>query len=258
MPDIVLATLNAKFIHAAFGLRYLLANLGDLRPRAALAEFDLAQRPLEYSLNASSPSNPGSSVSACTLNVRETTEVVALLKRIRPGVQIVLGGPEVSHETDDLDIVRLADVVIAGEADLDFPTLCRRLLAGEAPASKRIIAPPPELARIALPYDEYDNRDLAHRILYVEASRGCPFECEFCLSSLDVPVRAFPLDPFLAGLDPAARTRRPAVQVRGSHVQSEPPHQPRNLGVLPGLARSRACSSTSSWSRTGCPRPCGR
>src|SRR5579872_5813858 len=47
MADIVLATLNAKYIHAAFGLRYLLANLGGLRPRAALREFDINQRPIE-------------------------------------------------------------------------------------------------------------------------------------------------------------------------------------------------------------------
>jgi radical SAM superfamily enzyme YgiQ (UPF0313 family) len=49
-----------------------------------------------------------------------------------------------------------------------------------------------------MPYDEYTSDDLAHRVLYVEASRGCPYRCEFCLSSLDVPVRAFPLEAFLA------------------------------------------------------------
>ena len=47
MADIVLTTLNAKFIHAAFGLRYLLANLGELKPRARLTEFDINQRPLD-------------------------------------------------------------------------------------------------------------------------------------------------------------------------------------------------------------------
>ena len=47
MPEIVLTTLNARYIHAAFGLRYLLANLGDLQPRAALVEFDINQRPME-------------------------------------------------------------------------------------------------------------------------------------------------------------------------------------------------------------------
>jgi hypothetical protein len=91
-------------------------------------------------------------------------------------------------------------VVLTGEADRAFPALCRRLLAGDPPGAKVQAAPVPDLADVALPYDEYDDHDLAHRILYVEASRGCPFECEFCLSSLDVPVRAFPLDPFLAAL----------------------------------------------------------
>ena len=47
MPDIVLTTLNAKYIHAAFGLRYLFANLGELQPRAVIAEFDINQRPLD-------------------------------------------------------------------------------------------------------------------------------------------------------------------------------------------------------------------
>jgi radical SAM superfamily enzyme YgiQ (UPF0313 family) len=200
MPDIVLATLNAKFLHAAFGLRYLLANLGDLRSRTTLAEFDIAQRPLEIveRLLALNPRLIGLGV--YIWNVRETTDVVALLKRVRPKVQVILGGPEVSHETEGQEIVRLADAVIAAEADLEFPALCRRLLEGEAPPAKVIAADPPDLARVALPYDEYDDGDLAHRVLYVEASRGCPFECEFCLSSLDVPVRAFPLDPFLAAM----------------------------------------------------------
>ena len=47
MADIVLTTLNAKYSHAAFGLRYLLANLGPLRPRATIVEFDINQRPLD-------------------------------------------------------------------------------------------------------------------------------------------------------------------------------------------------------------------
>jgi radical SAM superfamily enzyme YgiQ (UPF0313 family) len=201
MADIVLATLNAKFIHAAFGLRYLLANLGDLRPRAALAEFDLNQRPLEIveRLLALKPRVIGLGV--YIWNVRETTEVVVLLKRVAPEVVIVLGGPEVSYETAEQPIVRLADFVITGEADLEFAALCRAILEGHAPAVKIIPAALPDLGHVALPYEEYTEGDIAHRLIYVEASRGCPFECEFCLSSLDVPVRAFPLDTFLAAME---------------------------------------------------------
>jgi hypothetical protein len=65
---------------------------------------------------------------------------------------------------------------------------------------KIIPAELPDFSRIALPYDYYTEADIAHRIVYVEASRGCPFTCEFCLSSLDIPVRQVPLEKFLAAM----------------------------------------------------------
>src|SRR5580693_5450458 len=100
MADIVLATLNAKYIHAAFGLRYLLANLGELRPRASLLEFDINQRPIEIgeTVLVENPIIIGFCV--YIWNVTETTELVSLLKRLRPEVTIILGGPEVSYETE--------------------------------------------------------------------------------------------------------------------------------------------------------------
>ncbi|MFM8359156.1 MAG: DUF4080 domain-containing protein, partial [Verrucomicrobiota bacterium] len=134
-----------------------------------------------------------------------TTELVGLLKRLRPDLTIILGGPEVSHETEPQEIVRLADWVITGEADLKFAEVCRTLLAGGRPPGKIVAAEPPDPARLQLPYAFYDAADCAHRVIYVEASRGCPFTCEFCLSSLDIPVRQFPLEPFLAALDDLLR-----------------------------------------------------
>ena len=201
MPEIVLSTLNARFIHASFGLRCLRANLGELRARSALAEFTVNQRPLEIAdgILALQPRVLGLGV--YVWNVAPLTELVALLKRLRPDLPIILGGPEVSFECDRQEIVRLADHVITGEADLVFPEVCRQILAGRPPAPKVMVAPPPDLAQVALPYAEYTADDIAHRLIYVEASRGCPFECEFCLSSLDVPVRAFPLDRFLTAMD---------------------------------------------------------
>ena len=197
MPDIMLTTLNAKFIHAAFGLRYLFANLGELQPRAVIAEFDINLRPLDIAeaLFARDPKIIGFGI--YIWNVEETTEVISAIKRIRPEIKIILGGPEVSYETEGQGIVELADHVITGEADLKFAEVCRELLDDNPQFPKIIAAELPEFSRIALPYDFYTEADLAHRIVYVEASRGCPFTCEFCLSSLDIPVRQVPLDKFL-------------------------------------------------------------
>ncbi|MBI3867159.1 MAG: DUF4080 domain-containing protein [Verrucomicrobia bacterium] len=202
MPDIVLTTINARFIHAAFGLRCLFANLGDLQARAEVMEFDLQHRALDIveRLLARSPRVVGFGV--YIWNVQLTTQVVTVLKRLRPDVQVVLGGPEVSHEADDQEIVERADFVLQGEADLSFALLCRQILESpDSLAGRKIIESPlPALEQVKLAYDFYTDDDLKHRVIYVEASRGCPFTCEFCLSSLDVPVRQFPLDAFLPAL----------------------------------------------------------
>jgi radical SAM superfamily enzyme YgiQ (UPF0313 family) len=200
MATIVLATLNARYIHASFGLRYLLANLGPWRSQACLLEFDLQQQPgdIVEAILAREPQIVGLGV--YIWNATESTQVVATLKRVRPDVTVILGGPEVSYETGQQEIVRLADYVVTGEADLKFAELCGQLLSGKPPPEKILAADPPDLAMLALPYALYTDEDVAHRVIYVEASRGCPFTCEFCLSSLDVPVRPFPLPPLLAGV----------------------------------------------------------
>lgn len=213
MADIVLTTLNARYAHAAFGLRYLMANLGPLQSRAALLEFDINQRPVDVleMILAQNPRIVG--IGVYIWNAAPAAQLVAELKRVRPDVIVVLGGPEVSHETDRQEICGLADFVITGEADLAFAELCEKLLCGRRPLQKIIPAELPEFEakphggavgvarRIALPYDLYTDEDVRHRVIYVEASRGCPFKCEFCLSSLDVPVRNVPLDDFLAHLE---------------------------------------------------------
>lgn len=197
MADIVLTTLNARYSHASFGLRYLLANLGDLQARTTLLEFDL-RAPLDRMVDeilAAQPRIVGLGV--YIWNVAKTTELVRTLRARAPQLSLVLGGPEVSHEVDEQDVCAMADYVITDEGDLAFPDLCRRLLAGERPAGRVIPGGFVDVNRLALPYHLYSDRDIAERVVYVEASRGCPFTCEFCLSSLNVPVRRFPLETLL-------------------------------------------------------------
>lgn len=201
MSAIVLSTLNARFIHSSLGLRCLLANLGELRAETALAEFIITDRPAEIAekLLALNPRIVGLGV--YIWNVEETTRLVAVLKAVRPELVVVLGGPEVSHEWEDQPIARLADYIVGGPGDLAFPRLCRDILSGTPPAGRFIRAETPDLRGLELPYAYYDERDIAHRLIYVEASRGCPFKCEFCLSALDRT--AWPFDPerFLAAMD---------------------------------------------------------
>jgi hypothetical protein len=199
MPDIVLAALNARWIHASFGLRCLRANLGALRERSAIVELEATARPADVAerILALEPRIVG--IGVYVWNATPARQLVDILKRVAPNVTVVVGGPEVSHEVEQQEICARADHVVRGEADLAFAALCHGLLAGE-PQPHVISASPPDLTSMALPYDEYTDQDLAHRIVYVEASRGCPFTCEFCLSALDDGVRRFPLEPFLAAM----------------------------------------------------------
>lgn len=201
MTDILLTTLNARYIHSSLGLRYLFANLGELHHRTQLVEYTIEGPPLEIveSLLSHRPKIIGFGV--YIWNVEQITKVVALLKQVAPEIIIVIGGPEVSHEWDEQQIVQLSDYLITGMADQRFAQLCQQLLKGEQPGEKIIHADVVPLSEIAMPYDFYTDEDIAHRVLYVEASRGCPFKCEFCLSALNMTAWAFDLDAFLLEMD---------------------------------------------------------
>lgn len=201
MPDVILSTLNAKYIHTASGLRYLYANLGDLKDRACIEEFTISARPLDIAeqLLAHKPKIIGLGV--YIWNATETAELVALLKQLAPQVIIVLGGPEVSHEVQGQMIIEQADYVITGAGDVSFQLLCEQILSGIPPLNKITSGIDVKLNELALPYDYYTEEDIQNRVVYVEASRGCPFKCEFCLSSLDKTAKPFELDGFLIAMD---------------------------------------------------------
>lgn len=201
MAEIVLSTLNARYSHASLGLRALRANLGPLRDRAVILEFTL-RTPLPAIVEAILREHPRVlGLGVYVWNARESLALVRRLRAVAPDLKIVLGGPEVSHETDDQEITRLADHVIAGAGERSFARLAGQLLDGPRPLMKIWPADDPDPAGLALPYDEYDARDIAHRHLYVEASRGCPFKCAFCLSALDRTARPFEPEAFGRAID---------------------------------------------------------
>ena len=116
MASIVLATLNARYHHCAFGLRYLLANMGDLQEQTRLLEFTINQPTLDVLGEILSHKPHIVGLGVYIWNVDETTRLVADLKRVAPEIIVVLGGPEVSYETDQQEIVQLSDF---GEQGVD-------------------------------------------------------------------------------------------------------------------------------------------
>lgn len=200
MCEIVLTTFNARYTHTSLGLRYLRANLHALRPRSEIVEFVIRTSVVDAAeaILARKPKVVG--IGAYIWNALEVQELIGVLKSVAPEVYVVLGGPEASHLPHRVDFSK-ADYVIKGEGEEAFYTLAKALLEDTPPSQKWIVAPAVDMNAICLPYEEYTDQDIAHRYCYVEASRGCPFTCEFCLSSLDKKVREIALPRFLEELE---------------------------------------------------------
>ena len=211
MSALVLSTLNARYAHASLGLRYLFANLDDdIRADAKIVEFVIGSKTevLVEQLLALAPKVVTFGV--YIWNVEETTKLIAMLKAVAPHIKVVIGGPEVSFETTEQRVFALADYVVTGPGDVTLNKLARALLHGPRPLMKVHVGEAFALDDLKLPYQYYTDEDIARRHLYVEASRGCPFKCEFCLSALDKTAEPFNTERFLAEMaklyDRGART----------------------------------------------------
>lgn len=231
--DLLLFTINAGYVHPAMGLWYLRSNLGarfyDYRSEATRPQkschgaarysvdlYECTRRDgHDYIVGQVLSRRPR--VLGVSLSIWNHTDTIAVLEAVRrhaPEVTIVIGGPEASHLPFDHPTLQLVDGVIRGEADIAFSQIAEELLDGAvvpsgatnprdgAPALPWIYnAPLPDLAHVVLPHRLFTQHDIQRRFMYVEASRGCPFRCQFCLSSLSRGVRTAPIEPLFETID---------------------------------------------------------
>jgi len=194
---IILTTLNSRYTHSSIGLRYIYANLKELQSDAKILEFSIndALQSIAEKLLTDIPEVLG--IGVYIWNAKEVSELLHIIKKISPDTKVILGGPEVTHEPFRVNFDE-ADFIIQGEGDEAFYKLCKNIINQTPPQNKIIKISLPSLKELSLPYKYYTDDDIKNRYIYVEVSRGCPFECEFCLSSMDEKVRAFDLDKVLS------------------------------------------------------------
>ncbi|MDF1881546.1 DUF4080 domain-containing protein [Sulfurimonas sp. MAG313] len=190
---IILSTLNSRYTHSSIGLRYLYANMSELQNDSLILEFSIneAIQTIAEKILDAQPDILGLGV--YIWNATQTQELIEVIKKVSPSTKIVIGGPEVSYEPFRVDFSK-ADFVLQGEGDTAFYKLCKEIISHTAPKQKIIKPVLADLATLKLPYEHYSQNDIDTRYIYVEASRGCPFMCEFCLSSIDEKVRNFDID----------------------------------------------------------------
>ncbi len=200
MKEIILTTFNARYTHTSLGLRYLFANLEELQERAQILEFVINSQVADAAeeILAKNPKIVG--IGAYIWNALEVSELINIIKKVSPSTIVILGGPEASYLPHRVDF-SLADFVVQGEGDIVFYELCRDVLGGNMPKERFIKASVVDINSIKLPYEHYTDHDIKNRYCYVEASRGCPFTCEFCLSSIDKKVREIDIERFLLELE---------------------------------------------------------
>ncbi|MCH1642283.1 B12-binding domain-containing radical SAM protein [Paenibacillus timonensis] len=205
---VILATLNAKFIHTSLAIRLLKAYSGN-EFDIELAEYTIKD-PVMNIVSDLFRRKPDVIGFSCYIwNIEETIKLVALLKKVLPEVKIVLGGPEVSYDTKYwMERVPEVDFIVMGDGEETFHHLLQEL-SGERKfhfvfgaayrKGDEIVLnpgrPKSDLNTLPSPHRfPEDIPNLGKRIVYFETSRGCPFSCQFCLSSIEVGVRYYDIE----------------------------------------------------------------
>ncbi|MBM7097689.1 B12-binding domain-containing radical SAM protein [Bacillus sp. H-16] len=207
--NVVLTTLNAKYIHTCLALR-LLKKYAEPEFNADILEFTIKDPAMHIVSDLYSRKPDVIGFSCYIWNIEQTIHVIRMLKKVLPETKIVLGGPEVSYDTEYwLERIPEVDFIVIGEGEETFKHLLKEVEAGSNGyhfvfglgyrKKEEIVINPGrgklDLNTIPSPYRLHEDlASLGKRVTYFETSRGCPFSCQFCLSSIEVGVRYFDIE----------------------------------------------------------------
>jgi len=212
---IVLATLNAKYIHSSLALRYLRAYARADFPNIDLCEYTIKDVTMNVVADIYKRKPDVIGFSCYIWNIEETIPILQMLRKVLPDVKIVLGGPEVTYDSEYfMNRIPEADVIVFGEGEKTFHHVLTEfkgrnrleLVPGilyrdeEGKVKRTFPRDKLDLDEIPTPFDDDDLPTLTNRVVYFECSRGCPFTCSYCLSSIESGVRYFDLDRTLRDL----------------------------------------------------------
>ncbi|HCQ5684563.1 TPA: B12-binding domain-containing radical SAM protein [Clostridioides difficile] len=205
---ILLTTLNSKFIHTNLAIRYLKEFVRDLI-EVSMKEYTI-NNDLDYILKDIYKNEYDIILfSTYIWNVGDIVKLCDNLKKIRPNTKIALGGPEVSYDSyEAMKKYDFVDYILYGEGELIFRDLVLHLQGKMEindvnglvyrQGNEIIVNKPMELLQnldeIPSPYENLNPKEYENRIVYYESSRGCPFNCQYCLSSTIPGLRYFSLD----------------------------------------------------------------
>ena len=208
---VLITAVDSKFIHSNLAVRYLKCYTRDIEYEAKIKEFTINDREGRILEEIIKEKPDIVAFSTYIWNVELISRVSNLIKRVNPKIEILYGGPEVSFDSRNFLENNIGEYVIEGEGEktyrdfilyklgkmkLDEVRGLHYKIHNEVYSNEK--RPLMSMDEIVFPYEE--DEDLSNKIVYYEASRGCPFNCKYCLSSTSHGVRFLEINRVLKEL----------------------------------------------------------
>ncbi|NMF06228.1 B12-binding domain-containing radical SAM protein [Clostridium beijerinckii] len=208
---VLITAVDSKFIHSNLAVRYLKSFTRDMDYESKIKEFTINDREGRILEEIIKEKPDIVAFSTYIWNVELISRVANLIKRVDSNIEILYGGPEVSFDSRSFLKNNVGEYVIEGEGEKTYRDFILYKLGKIKLEDVRGLhykindivysnekRPLMSMDEIIFPYEE--NEDLTNKIVYYEASRGCPFNCKYCLSSTSHGVRFLDIDRVLKDL----------------------------------------------------------